>query len=131
MLGKFAKVVGSGLVVAGILGFMPELLTDGKLLGYFPVNFAHNAVHLLLGMWGLTVAKHDGWVVTYAKSLAVIYGLLAVFGLIPATNTLFRLAPIGGMDVGLHAVLAVVAAWFGFGTPARSVGAKPATAPLT
>lgn len=50
----------------------------------------------------------------YARGVAVIYALLTVLGLILATNTAFGLVPIYGHDVWLHAVLAAVAAYFGF-----------------
>jgi hypothetical protein len=52
--------------------------------------------------------------VTYARSVAVVYGLLTVLGLIPAINDTFGLIPIGGNDIRLHALLAAVAAYFGF-----------------
>ena len=51
---------------------------------------------------------------TYSKSLAVLYGILAVMGLIPMSNTLFGLAPLHGNDVWLHAVTAAIAAYFGW-----------------
>jgi hypothetical protein len=50
----------------------------------------------------------------YFRAVAVIYGLLTVLGLLPATNTTFGLIPIYGNDVWLHAVLALVAAYFGW-----------------
>ena len=56
----------------------------------------------------------------YARTVAVIYGVLTVLGLIPATSTTFGLVPIYGNDVWLHAGLAIVAAYFGF------VRARPA-----
>jgi hypothetical protein len=40
--------------------------------------------------------------------------LLAILGLIPATNTMFGLVPIYGNDVWLHAGTALIAAYFGF-----------------
>ena len=123
MVGKFARVIGIVFVAVGLLGFVPALVTDGKLLTLFPVNAVHNAVHIVLGIWGVMSAKTAANAVLYSKSIAAIYALLAICGLIPATNTLFGLAPIGGMDVGLHAVLAIVAAYFGFGA-----GGKAATA---
>jgi hypothetical protein len=46
--------------------------------------------------------------------VALIYALLTVLGLIPATNTAFGLVPIYGHDVWLHAVLAAGAGHFGF-----------------
>jgi hypothetical protein len=48
----------------------------------------------------------------------VAYLLLAVLGLVPATNTTFGLIPIYGSDVALHAVIGLAAAYFGFMTPA-------------
>ena len=48
------------------------------------------------------------------RAVAVIYALLAVMGLIPGLNTTFGLVPIYGHDVWLHALLAIVAAYFGF-----------------
>ena len=41
---------------------------------------------------------------SYSKGLAVIYGVLAVMGLIPGLNTMFGLVPIHSHDVWLHAV---------------------------
>jgi hypothetical protein len=38
-------------------------------------------------------------------------------GLIPNANTMFGLVPLYGHDVWLHAVLAIIAAYFGFVRP--------------
>jgi hypothetical protein len=46
--------------------------------------------------------------------VAIIYAVLVVMGLVPALNTTFGLIPIHGNDVWLHALLAVIAAYFGF-----------------
>ena len=72
------------------------------------------AVHLLFGIWGLVAARSTGAARLYARAVAVIYGALTVMGLIPLTNTTFGLVPIYGNDVWLHALLAAVAAYFGF-----------------
>ena len=58
--------------------------------------------------------------------LAIAYAALMVFGLIPGLNTLFGLVPLYGHDVWLHAVLAAVAAYFGFFS--RPAEDRPATA---
>jgi hypothetical protein len=125
MVTTVAKVLGGVFVAVGVLGFIPQLAPNGMLLGLFPVNAVHNAVHILLGVWGIVAAKTASGAVGYFKAIAVIYAVLAVLGLIPATNTLFGLAPIHGNDVWLHGLLAVVAAYFGFGPPA-----KPSAAPV-
>ena len=51
---------------------------------------------------------------TYARIVAVAYGLLTVMGLMPGLNTMFGLVPIHGHDVRLHALIAAAGAYFGF-----------------
>jgi hypothetical protein len=50
----------------------------------------------------------------FARALAILYGLLAVLGLIPGLNTLFGMVPLHGHDVWLHAGTAMIAAYFGW-----------------
>ena len=50
----------------------------------------------------------------FARGLTVVYGVLAVMGLIPVLNTTFGLIPIFGHDVWLHAGTAILAAYFGW-----------------
>jgi hypothetical protein len=125
---RFAMIFGIIYVVVGIAGFIPALIqapaTDsprlavdalhGHLLGLFPVNILHTLVHLAIGIWGVMAAKSFGAAVTYSKSLAVIYGALAIMGLIPGLNTMFGLVPLHGHDIWLHAGSALLAAYFGF-----------------
>lgn len=135
MVRKFALIVGIVYLLVGIMGFVPglvhppatsaDLAVDeghGRLLGLFPINWLHNVVHLAIGLWGIFASRSFGGAVGYAKGLAVIYGLLAILGLFPVTNTMFGLVPIYGHDVWLHAGTALVAAIFGWGPPSRPVG---------
>ncbi|HLO79301.1 MAG TPA: DUF4383 domain-containing protein [Magnetospirillum sp.] len=123
----FALILGIVFLAVGILGFVPQLLTmppnqpplmveaaHGALFGLFPVNAVHNAVHLAFGIWGVVVWRDFAASRVYARSVAVIYAVLTVLGLIPVTSTLFGLAPLHGNDVWLHAVLAIASAYFGF-----------------
>jgi hypothetical protein len=137
MVRTFALVFGIIYLLVGILGFIPGLYTHttdmphpsvenghGYLMGMFPINILHNIVHLIIGLWGLLASRSVGGARLYAKVLAIAYGLLAILGLIPATNMTFGLIPIHGNDVWLHALSALIAAYFGFvarddGTPAR------------
>ena len=122
---QFALVLGLGFVVAGIAGFFPtpatppEGLTQthgfGHALGILPVNTLHNAVHLLFGLLGILASR--GMLMNaraFCQLVAVAYALLAVLGLLPATQTTFGLIPIYGADVWLHAIIAAAAAYFGF-----------------
>ncbi|HET9662645.1 MAG TPA: DUF4383 domain-containing protein [Burkholderiales bacterium] len=127
MLVTLARVFGAIFIVVGLLGFVPPLVPNGNLLGLFPVNAVHNLVHIGLGVWGLIAGASLAVAVIYFRGIAIIYGLLAVLGLIPATNTLFGLAPIHGADVILHAVLALIAAYLGFWSTSKPAAHAPGT----
>jgi hypothetical protein len=124
----FALIFGIVFLIVGIGGFIPGL-TDhsatpdpgltmtsgyGHELGLFPINILHNIVHIAFGLWGLVAYKSYGGARTYARSVAIIYAVLTVMGLVPTLNTTFGLIPLYDNDVWLHALLAIVAAYFGF-----------------
>jgi hypothetical protein len=125
----FALVLGVVFLLVGALGFVPALLTPppldapplsmhhnyGYLLGLFPVNTLHSAVHLLIGAWGVIAYRTWTGARTFAAGLAVIYALLAIAGLVPGLNTTFGLIPLWGNDVWLHALTALVSAYFAWG----------------
>lgn len=122
----FATLFGAVFLLAGIAGFIPGVspqhvhpglaVTAGSrlALGLFPVNLLHNLVHLAFGIWGLLAARSVRGSIGFGKAVAVIYGVLTVWGLIPVTDTVVGLVPIGGNDIWLHAGLAIVAGYFGF-----------------
>ena len=126
----FAMVMGVVFLLVGVLGFVPPLLHkgagdhgvlrvtafEGYLFGLFHVNVLHSLVHVLFGLMGIAMSRTYDAARTYARIVAVAYGLLTVMGLIPGLNTVFGLIPIHGHDVWLHALLALVAAYFGFAT---------------
>lgn len=122
----FALLFGVVFLAIGALGFVPAAVTPaahppgltmdhsyGLLLGLFPVNLLHNVVHLLFGAWGV-VSRSAGAARSYFRGLAVIYALLAIMGLIPATSMTFGLIPLHGNDVWLHGALAAVGFYFGW-----------------
>jgi hypothetical protein len=125
---NFALIAGLIFLVVGVLGFFPafrmippdhapHLAVEGQygyLFGLFPVNVLHNLVHVVIGIWGLLAYRSFESARVYSKSLAVIYGILAVMGLLPFLNVTWGLIPLFGHDVWLHAVTAAVAAYFGW-----------------
>jgi hypothetical protein len=130
----FALVFGIVFLLAGIAGFIPQLLQPAQggaiapgmhhmlLLGMFPVNPLHNIVHLAFGLWGLAASRSGAQALLYARGVAIIYAVLVVAGFIPSLDTLFGLVPLYGNDVWLHLALAIVAAYFGW------VNRSPSTA---
>lgn len=122
----FALIYGIVFLLVGVAGFVPGLVapvdvpsehaaaTTGHLFGLFPINGLHNLVHIIFGVGGIAAYRSFSNARLYARVVAIAYAALMVFGLIPGLNTLFGLVPLYGHDVWLHAVLAAVAAYFGF-----------------
>lgn len=123
---RFALIYGIVFLVVGVAGFIPGITAPhthpevtaqtglGLLFGLFPVNLLHNIVHVLFGIWGLFAARSFGGARVYFKSIAIIYAVLGVMGLIPGLRSTFGLIPLYGHDIWLHLLLAGVAAYFGF-----------------
>jgi hypothetical protein len=122
----FAMIFGVVFLIVGVGGFIlvdktavpdPGLTMThgfGHELDLFPINTVHNIIHILFGLWGLAASRSLGGAVTYFRCVAIIYALLTLMGLLDATKTTFGFVPIYGNDVWLHALLALVAAYFGW-----------------
>lgn len=122
----FALIFGIVFLAVGVLGFVPGLVSPlhadhpqvagnaGQLLGLFPINELHNGVHVLFGLWGLAASRSLAASLLYARGVAIIYAVLAVAGFVPNLDSLFGLVPLYGNDIWLHALLALVAAYFGW-----------------
>lgn len=137
----FALIAGIVYLVVGIIGFIPGLTTApgagapsiavptsyGYVFGLFPVNILHNVVHLLIGLWGILAYRSFGASRGFSRSVAIIYGVLTIMGLIPGLDTVFGLVPLFGNDIWLHAITAIVAAYFGWFVPAESGYTEPPT----
>jgi hypothetical protein len=146
---NFALIVGVLYVVIGIMGFIPALVKEpptspemvglgfktgyGYLMGLFPINPLHNVVHLLIGFLGIAASIALDSARLYSGVLALLYGLLAIMGLFPPTQSTLGIIPIFGNDVWLHAITAAIAAYFGFfATPnLADIGNNPSPSPQT
>ena len=129
----FVLVMGILFILAGIGGFVPLVTTSvpadapplslstsyGHLLGLFPINIAHNLIHLVLGIWGVIAYKSYASARRYCQVLAITLAVFTVLGIVPSLSTTFGLVPMYGHDIWLHAAEAVVAAYFGFVAPRR------------
>jgi hypothetical protein len=118
----YAIAFGAVYTLVGLLGFTVSTTLATANLIAFPVNVLHNVVHLLVGLLGLG-AYFTGQTVTYARGMAILFAILTVAGFLP--QPLLGLVPLGGADIGLHAVTALLAAAAGWlyrptvdGTPA-------------
>jgi hypothetical protein len=137
---SFALVLGLVFVALGVAGFIPFLAHpeagavlvgnasvaagspplrllgpgDDMLFGLFPVNPILSGLHLLSGLAGLLASRRRGAALAYARILAILYGALALAGLLPATQTGFDLVPLYAKDVWLHGAVALAAVFFGW-----------------
>lgn len=125
---RFALIYGIVFLIVGIAGFIPGLVmpfgpqhpeltveaASGRLFGLFPVNVLHSIVHIIFGIWGIAVWRSIPRSLIYARSVAVIYAVFVIMGLIPGLRTTFGLIPLYGHDVWLHVLLAGIAGYFGF-----------------
>lgn len=124
----FALIIGIAYLGAGVLGLIPAALMPpppdappttftvlyGYLLGIFPVNVLHTAVHFAIGLWGLMAWRRLQDAKVFLRTLAILYGALAVMGLVPGLNNVFGFIPLHSHDVWLHAGTAALAAYFGW-----------------
>ncbi len=128
-----ARIVGVLFLIAGIAGFVPILAPAAPfdapvvsidaayrlLAGLFPVNAAHDALHIVFGITGILVGRSFRASVLWCRIVGWIYVVLAILGVIPLTNTLFGVAPIYGADTWLHAAIALIALYGGYGRASR------------
>jgi len=124
-----AAIFGVVFIAVALLGFITggmsmdaHMASATKVGGLFPVNAAHNAVHLLFGVWGLFSAKSAVNARRYCLLSGAIYLVLAGVGFV--LPEVFGLIPIGGNDITLHAVIGIALTVFGAMT-----GTEEETAP--
>ncbi len=124
----FALLAGIAYLGAGLLGLVPAMLTPpppdappttftvmyGYLLGLFPVNILLTLLNLAVGVWGIAAWRGIAIPALFARSLALLYGTLAVLGMMPLFNTMLGWIPIYGHNVWLHGITAAFAAYFGW-----------------
>ncbi len=129
---RFAQVFGAIYLLIGILGFIPvpPILVpvqiaspeagvigpfEGLLLGLFPVNWLHSLAHIGIGAAGLASYRNPAGARSYALVIGVLYLVLFLLGLI--LPNFFRLLPLGGPDLILHLLTALLAFGAYFASP--------------
>jgi Domain of unknown function (DUF4383) len=133
----YAVVVGSVLVVAGIIGFFynghfgsgNDVFghdTTVKVFGILAVNGWHNIVHLVTGALGLLAAGYAARV--YAFGLGLVYIAVAVWGfIIGSGDAILTVVPINTADNVLHLVLGILGVLAGAATEEPGEAPAPAT----
>ncbi|NJL21542.1 MAG: DUF4383 domain-containing protein [Leptolyngbyaceae cyanobacterium SM1_3_5] len=130
-----ALALGASFLLVGIAGFLPGFVSPigvdapslafhdgyGNVLGLFPTNFLHNAIHIVVGLLGLAAATSVGGSLVYNQLFAIAYLGIALMGLIPGANTTFGVMPIFGNNVWFNALTGLIAGYYGFIKPAKAI----------
>ncbi len=122
-----ALSLGLLFLLLGLAGFLPAFVTPpenfiprlgfGYLFGIFPTNYFHNAIGILVGIWGIAAFTSLSGAIVFNRIFAILYAAGAILGIIPFTNTLFGITPLLGNNVWLNAIVAAIAFYFGFMKP--------------
>jgi len=127
----YAGVVGTVLVVAGIIGFFynadfssDESLRDA-VFGVFDVNGWLNLVHILTGVLGLLAFGAGAHAArTYALVMGVVYLIVAAWGFVVGDgSSILSIVPVNTEDNVLHLLIGVAGVGAAYAAPA----AEPAT----
>jgi hypothetical protein len=116
MLKSVAVVFGVIVFAIGVLGFIPQVTEEGKLLGIFHVNDAHNLIHVLTGLIGIYCGtKGECASRLFFKVFGVVYAMIAALGFYYGDLPILGVIANNSADNILHVVIAVVALYLGFG----------------
>ena len=108
---SYAIVFGVVYTLVGLIGFTVSSTLATANLIIFPVNVVHNIVHLVAGLAGIG-AYFGGQAVLYCRAMAVVFAVLTVAGFLP--QPFLGLVPLGGADIVLHALTAILAGLAGW-----------------
>ena len=122
--------LGVLFLLLGLAGFVPALVTPssanltsepgfGYIFGVFPTNYFHNAIGILVGVWGIAAFTSLSGAIVFNRIFAILYAAGVILGLLPFTNTLFGLTPLFGNNIWLNAITAAIAFYYGFVKPAE------------
>jgi hypothetical protein len=116
----YCLLVGLSLLLAGAFGFVADASFDtgagaagtgGQVQGDgflgFEVNAWHNIVHLLSGLVLLAASRRRGPAKAVAMAFGLVYGLVAIIGLIDGSDVL-GIIPVNGADNVLHIALSAL-----------------------
>lgn len=129
---RFAMVGGAIMLLIGIAAFIPAFSTystdllrplelntsHGLFLGFLPMNIINKLALVVFGIAGIWASSGDTVSlprsISWARAVAIVMGLGAVLGLIPATSTFFGYWPLYGYEVVVHAAFALLGGYFGY-----------------
>jgi len=131
---SLAGLVGLGLVILGVIGFIPGLVqhygelrwwkngSGAQLFGVFQTSILHNLVYLGFGAVGLLAAKTAVTARTYLSGGGILSFTLGIYGLLIDRLGNSNVVPVDRADDWLHIGLGVAMIYAGLAvtlTPLR------------
>jgi hypothetical protein len=119
----YCLLAGAALLLAGLGGFIADATfdtgngIDGDAFLGFEVNGWHNLVHIASGLLLLASYKRRASAKTVALLFGIVYGAVALIGLIDGTDVL-GLIPVNPADNILHIALSLVGILSALASPA-------------
>lgn len=114
MLKLLAVIFGLVMIAVGVLGFLPQFTPEGKLLGYFAVNFWHNIIHLATGIIALLCGLYSSFAAkTFFIIFGIVYAAVAIIGFWEGEGMLLGMVSLNQADNYLHLVIALISLYFG------------------
>jgi hypothetical protein len=128
---NFALVAGIIMLAMGLFSLVPtwqgsiETLPNlnvetsyGLFLGLFPMNIFNKVALIVFGAAGIWAgsARFNSlpYSIWYARIVGVIFGVAAILGLFPQTDTLFGYWPLFRGEIVTHAVFSLLGLTYGF-----------------
>ncbi len=121
MIRTVLYILGIFLTAIGILGFFND-----PVLGIFDVDLGHNLVHLITGVLTILFATQNlRNMMMFGRVMAIVYGLVAILGLLMPNTRLFGFMIVNDADNVLHILLTLAYLYVGFAPnvdkPARNM----------
>jgi hypothetical protein len=115
MAKSLATWFGLILVILGVLGFIPGITNDDKMIfGIFQVDTLHSIVHIVVGAIGLWMGMSGAdSAKNYLRIFGVIFALFAVIGFLQG-DTILGIMATNMAHTWVYVVLALVFLWGGF-----------------
>jgi hypothetical protein len=120
MLRFFAVLFGIAFIFAGVSGFVPSMIMDNLLFGYFEVNSIHNVAHIVIGVIAIMASTNHNAAKLFFQIVGLLYALLAIAGFVLAGNLDFMMMHFNMADNLLHIGVAAVALIVGFSAHKRT-----------
>ncbi|SRR5579883_1246648 len=108
----FAFLFAIGFLAIGVLGYMPNYVTDGNLFGYFETDGMHNLAYIVSGILALLCVASVSAAKWYFRLFGLLFGALAVCGFVFAGDLV--MTHVNMADNILHLAIAVVLLYLGF-----------------